>query len=108
MRIIVFFDLPVATIKDRREYSRFRRFLIKNGFIMLQESVYCKLAQNQSVVESVSESIRKNKPPKGIVQTLVIRKNNIQEWNLLSEAETAILYLPTGGLLNYDACVSFY
>ncbi len=72
MRIIVFFDLPVATIKDRREYSRFRRFLIKNGFIMLQESVYCKLAQNQSVVESVSESIRKNKPPKGIVQTLVI------------------------------------
>lgn len=72
MRIIVFFDLPVATIKDRREYSRFRRFLIKNGFIMLQESVYCKLAQNQSVVESVSESIRKNKPPKGVVQTLVI------------------------------------
>lgn len=72
MRIIVFFDLPVATIKDRREYSRFHRFLIKNGFIMLQESVYCKLAQNQSVVESVSESIRKNKPPKGIVQTLVI------------------------------------
>lgn len=72
MRIIVFFDLPVATIKDRREYSRFRRFLIKSGFIMLQESVYCKLAQNQSVVESVSESIRKNKPPKGIVQTLVI------------------------------------
>ena len=72
MRIKVFFDLPVATIKDRREYSRFRRFLIKSGFIMLQESVYCKLAQNQSVVESVSESIRKNKPPKGIVQTLVI------------------------------------
>lgn len=72
MRIIVFFDLPVTTIKDRREYSRFRRFLIKNGFIMLQESVYCKLAQNQSVVESVSDSIRKNKPPKGVVQTLVI------------------------------------
>ena len=72
MRIIVFFDLPVATIKDRREYSRFRRFLIKNGFIMLQESVYCKLAQNQSVVDSISDSIRKNKPPKGVVQTLVI------------------------------------
>lgn len=72
MRVIVFFDLPVATVKDRREYSRFRRFLIKNGFIMLQESVYCKLAQNQSVVESVSDSIRKNKPSKGVVQMLVI------------------------------------
>lgn len=72
MRIIVFFDLPVATLKDRREYSKFRRFLVKSGFIMLQESVYCKLAQNQSAADSISDSLRKNKPPKGIVQTLVI------------------------------------
>lgn len=72
MRMIVFFDLPITTLKDRREYSRFRRFLIKNGFIMLQESVYCKLAQNQTAADLISESIRKNKPPKGIVQTLVI------------------------------------
>ena len=55
----MFFDLPVATIKDRREYSRFRRFLIKNGFIMLQESVYCKLAQNQTVADSIADSLRK-------------------------------------------------
>ena len=46
MRVLVFFDLPVLTAKERREYRRFRNELLKNGFIMLQESVYCKLALN--------------------------------------------------------------
>lgn len=44
MRVMVFFDLPTETPADRREYGRFRRFLVKSGFLMLQESVYCKLA----------------------------------------------------------------
>lgn len=80
---MVFFDLPVATLKDRREYSHFRRFLIKNGFIMLQESVYCKLAQNQGVVDSISESIRKNKPLKGVVQTLVITEKQYSKMEFI-------------------------
>ncbi|MBS7369554.1 MAG: CRISPR-associated endonuclease Cas2, partial [Oscillospiraceae bacterium] len=42
MRIIVMFDLPVLTAADRREYRKFRGYLLKNGFIMLQESVYCR------------------------------------------------------------------
>ena len=36
MRIIVFFDLPVVTKKDRKIYSQFRRFLLKDGYDMLQ------------------------------------------------------------------------
>lgn len=81
--MIVFFDLPVATIKDRREYSRFRRFLIKNGFIMLQESVYCKLAQNQTVADSIADSLRKNCPPKGIVQTLVVTEKQYSKMEFI-------------------------
>ena len=37
MRVIVMFDLPVATASDRREYTHFRKYLIKNGFLMMQE-----------------------------------------------------------------------
>lgn len=72
MRMILFFDLPVETLEDRRNYSRFRKYLVKNGFMMMQESVYCKLALNQSVVDSIAENIRKNKPPKGLVQMLTV------------------------------------
>ncbi len=72
MRIIVFFDLPTETVKDRKMYSKFRKLLINDGFIMLQESVYSKLALNSSIANSIREKIHKNKPPKGIVQMLTI------------------------------------
>ena len=54
MRILVFFDLPTETSKDRKIYSRFRKFLIKEGFIMMQESVYSKLALNNSITNASS------------------------------------------------------
>lgn len=70
MRVMVFFDLPVLTDKNRRDYRTFRKFLIKSGFIMLQESVYCKLAQNSSVAETITSNVKKNKPSEGLVQVL--------------------------------------
>lgn len=72
MRILVFFDLPTETSKDRKVYSKFRKFLIKEGFVMMQESVYVKLVLNNSVTNAVREKIEKNKPSKGLVQLLVI------------------------------------
>ena len=72
MRILVFFDLPTETAKDRKNYSQFRKFLIKEGFIMMQESVYAKLVLNNSITNSIKDKISKNKPQKGIVQMLII------------------------------------
>ena len=63
MRIFVFFDLPVETSENRRDYRHFRKFLIKNGFVMLQESVYCRMALNQTIVNSITQLIKKNRPP---------------------------------------------
>ena len=72
MRVLVFFDLPVLTESDRRNYRKFRKFLIKSGFMMLQESVYCKLLQNSTAAEAVVDNIRKNKPDSGLVQVLQV------------------------------------
>ena len=72
MRVIVFFDLPTLTSENRREYVRFRKFLIKNGFLMMQESVYTKMALNQTAATSIVENVRKNKPLEGIVQMMTI------------------------------------
>lgn len=46
MRLICFFDLPVETAKDRKNYRLFRKFLLKDGYLPLQESVYAKLVVN--------------------------------------------------------------
>lgn len=70
MRIMVLFDLPVLTEKQRRDYREFRKYLLKAVFFMMQESVYCKLVQNAGVADVVQESIRKNKPGEGLVQIL--------------------------------------
>lgn len=83
MRVIVFFDLPVKTKNDRREYSKFRRYLVKNGFIMLQESVYSKLALNQTVANSICENIRKYKPPSGLVQMLTITEKQYVKMEMI-------------------------
>lgn len=36
MRLILFFDLPVMTPKQRHTYNVFRKYLIKNGYMMMQ------------------------------------------------------------------------
>lgn len=70
MRVIVFFDLPVITEKNRKEYRDFRKFLVKSGFLMMQESIYCKLVQNSVAADSLVENIKKHKPSIGLVQLL--------------------------------------
>ena len=92
MRIIVFFDLPVGTSKERREYTRFRKFLIKKGFLMLQESVYCKLALNQTVAGSIVKLIKENKPLEGIVQMLVVTEKQFNRMEyVIGEKKSTVI-----------------
>lgn len=72
MRMLVFFDLPTVTLEDKRNYRQFRKILIKNGFIMLQESVYCKMLTTPTVERSCRKLIYSNKPPRGLVQILSV------------------------------------
>ena len=72
MRIIVMFDLPVETLENKRDYRKFRKFLIKKGFLMMQESIYCKLALNQTMAGLIANAVKENKPPEGLVQMMLI------------------------------------
>ncbi len=70
--MIVFFDLPTQTDKDLIEYRKFRNFLIKNGFIMMQKSVYSKLVLNNNSSNLLKKQVYKNIPKDGLVQLLQI------------------------------------
>lgn len=83
MRILVMFDLPTITSADNREYRKFRKYLIKSGFMMMQESVYCKIAINQSACYYIMNDVRKNKPPSGLVQMLSITEKQYQKMEIL-------------------------
>ena len=86
------FDLPVTTASGRKEYTAFRKFLIKSGFLMLQESIYCKIAQNSTMADSIVESIRKNKPSSGLVQVLKVTEKQYSKMEyIVGENKTDIL-----------------
>ena len=72
MRLMVFFDLPVETAMQRKEYRLFRKFLIKDGYLMLQESVYAKLVVNDGAAGAAVMRLRKHRPPEGLVQVLKV------------------------------------
>ena len=84
MRMLIFFDLPTETALDRRNYRRFRKLLIENGFLMMQESVYCKLLMNSTSQLAMVEIIRKGKPPKGIVQMLTITEKQFSKMEYIT------------------------
>lgn len=72
MRVVVFFDLPMESLAQRREYSHFRKYLMKNGFMMMQKSVYSKLALNGTAAGVVMEAVRNHKPAEGLIQMITI------------------------------------
>ena len=92
MRAIVFFDLPNIYAKDTRNYQLFRKFLLNEGFIMLQESVYSKLVLNSEQGKLLLERIRKKSPKKGIIQVLTItEKQYAQIEYIIGESNTKII-----------------
>lgn len=88
MRILVIFDLPTLSFAEQKEYRRFHKFLTKSGYIMLQYSVYCKLALNGSIVDSEKGKLEKNKPSKGLVQVLVITEKQFSQITYLVGKKT--------------------
>ena len=79
MRVLVMFDLPIVSAHDRKEYTKFRKYLLKSGFLMLQESVYCKLVMNSTMADSIVDNLRKNKPEKGVVQAIKITEKQYEK-----------------------------
>ena len=83
MRMLLFFDLPRETSKEVREANRFVKELKKEGFIMLQESVYCKLLLNMSGFESARKKIEKIKPAKGDIMLLTITEKQFGSMEII-------------------------
>lgn len=72
MWLFVFFDLPVGTKEDRRRATRFRQFLVNDGYEMLQFSIYTRLCRGQDTMEKHIVRVQRNLPPRGSIRTLPV------------------------------------
>lgn len=89
MRVMVFFDLPVLTSENRKDYRQFRKFLIKSGFMMMQESVYCKMVTNSAAADVVVDHVKKNKPGAGLVQVLRVTEKQYNKMDYVVGTKTS-------------------
>ncbi|BAS68108.1 MAG: CRISPR-associated endonuclease Cas2 [Gammaproteobacteria bacterium] len=83
MRLIVFFDLPTKTKQDKRVYTVFRRYLLKDGFIMLQFSVYSRVCKGLDSVESHLKYLKSILPPKGNIRMLQVTEKQYARMEIL-------------------------
>jgi len=72
MWLVAMFDLPVDTKDARREYTRFRKTLLREGFLMLQYSIYARYFESQENSDAHRERVRAALPPDGQVRVLAI------------------------------------
>lgn len=92
MRAIVFFDLPNVYARDKKNYNLFRKFLINEGFIMMQESVYSKIILNYEQSKLLYERVKKNSPKKGLIQWLTITEKQYAKIDyIIGESNTKII-----------------
>ena len=72
MRMILMFDMPTDTAEERKAYRKFRKFLLSEGFIMHQFSVYSKLLLNNSANKAMIDRLQANNPKKGSISLLTV------------------------------------
>ena len=72
MRMLLMFDMPTETVDERKAYRKFRKFLINEGFIMHQFSVYSKLLLNNSASNAMLDRLKANNPKKGNITLLTV------------------------------------
>lgn len=83
------FDLPMQTSVEKREYRYFRKNLIREGFMMMQESVYCKIVLNATVAKSTTEKVRSFKPKHGLVQLLTVTEKQFSKMEYIVGESTS-------------------
>lgn len=92
MRVVVLFDLPITTDQGKKEYRQFRKYLVKSGFVMMQESVYTKLVQNDTAADILINSIRNNKPSDGLVQVIKLTEKQFSRIEyIVGESKSEII-----------------
>ncbi|MGN0527833.1 MAG: CRISPR-associated endonuclease Cas2 [Eubacterium sp.] len=96
MRMIVFFDLPVKEKSAQKEATKFRNFLLKDGYTMLQYSVYVRVCNGYDVVKTHERRLKLSLPANGSVRLLVITEKQYESMQILlgeyKQSDTPVSY----------------
>ena len=87
MWILVFFDLPTETKKDRNVYTDFRKRIMADGFTMFQFSIYVRHCASRENADVHVSRVKNYLPEKGSVGILCITDKQFGEMHLFIETK---------------------
>ena len=83
MRMMCMFDLPMETEKEKRAYRIFRKNIIREGFYMMQYSIYVRTCPNRDFCKRLQKRIEKFLPENGNVRLLIVTEKQYEDMKLL-------------------------
>lgn len=84
MWVLVFFDLPTETKKERKEYSIFRKKLINDGFTMFQFSIYLRHCPSRENAEVHIKRVKASLPSTGDIGIICITDKQFGQMEIFS------------------------
>ncbi len=93
------FDLPVDTKESRRDYTRFRRALLDEGFMMLQFSVYARFCEDEESSKKFRRRIKNELPPDGQVRVISITDKQFAKMDVYYGKNTDSVEQPPSQLM---------
>lgn len=84
MWVLVFFDLPTETKKERKEYAAFRKKLICDGFTMFQFSIYLRHCPSRENADVHIKRVKTSLPPNGDVGIICITDKQFGQMEIFS------------------------
>lgn len=83
MRVLVMFDLPVVTKKERKTATNFRKYLLDEGYVMMQYSVYYRICNGYDMAKRHISILERAVPKKGSVRAILLTEKQFSEMKLL-------------------------
>ena len=83
MRMVVMFDLPVETREQRKIATKFRKYLLDEGYVMMQFSVYYRICNGKDMVSKYLLRLEDNAPEKGSVRLITLTEKQFSEMKVL-------------------------
>lgn len=83
MRVMCIFDLPVNTNQEKKSYLSFRKNLLREGFIMVQYSVYMRVCPNRDFANRLYKRIERYAPYNGHIRLFMITEKQYDDMKIL-------------------------
>ena len=84
MWVLVFFDLPTESKKEKKQYAEFRKKLVKDGFTMFQFSIYLRHCPSRENADVHILRVKSSLPPAGDIGIICITDKQFSQMEIFS------------------------